>query len=97
MDPWPRERSTTEIYVILKLLQAFQKHPQSQVTAGIRTYLDKRYYLEPKREKYLLGIIRRTKPETSQSQQFKSTGSPLLDAAMDAYHSGKLAIGEASE
>ncbi|MFH1147468.1 MAG: hypothetical protein V1736_07150 [Pseudomonadota bacterium] len=84
--------------VMLRTLQAFQKYPQPQVIAGIRTYLDKQYYQDKtKREAYLLGIIRKTKAEVQQPQQFKSSGSALFDKAMDAYHSGKLAIGEAGE
>lgn len=64
--------------VILGLLQAFQKYPAGQILAGMRTYLEKEYCKQGKGEKYLLGIIRNSKAETSQPE-FRSTGSSLLD------------------
>jgi hypothetical protein len=66
--------------IILSFLQSLQKYPQEKIRQGIRTYLEREYWQEGKDEKYLLGIIRNeSKRATGQPQEFKSTGSPLLD------------------
>lgn len=64
------------------ILKTWERHPVESVMAGIRTYLEKGYHGQGKDEKYLLGIIRNLKPESSMAagQFMKSTGSPLYDA-----------------
>ena len=49
------------------ILQGWNEYPVESVMAGIKTYLDKDYAGQGKTEKYLLGIIRNAKPETSYS------------------------------
>jgi hypothetical protein len=75
-------RKTNRIFpsVILKLIQDFQGYPEGQVLTGMKTYLEKDYHKEGKKEAYLLGIIRNQKPDPTPIPEFKSTGSPLLDA-----------------
>ncbi len=46
---------------------------------GMRTYLEKGYHAQGKKETYLLGIIRNLKPETSNILEPKLTGSLLDD------------------
>ena len=67
--------------VKLKILQSWEKYPVSQVMAGIRTFLDKDYHQQGKKEAYLLGIIRNHKPVESITggQVMKATGSCLDD------------------
>ena len=67
--------------VILSLLQELQKFSQEKIKGGVQIYLDREYWKQGKKERYLLGIIRNHRPgETNPSQENKSTGSPLLDA-----------------
>jgi hypothetical protein len=47
--------------VLVAQLQKWEKYPVEQVEAGFRTYLDKGYADQGKREEYLLGIIRNQK------------------------------------
>ena len=60
--------------VLIAQLQKWQRYPVRQVEAAIKTYLEKDYAAQGKREAYLLGIIRNQKAESKQSKQ--STGSP---------------------
>lgn len=71
--------------VILSMLKDWEKYPPEQVERGIKTYLEKAYHLESKREEYLLGIIRNQKdplplkngyPEKSSTKK----GQDLLSA-----------------
>ncbi len=66
--------------VILKLLQDFQKYSEGQILTGMKTYLEKGYHTQGKKEPYLLGIIRNLKSDPSPTPEPKSTGSSLLDA-----------------
>ncbi|MCX5829210.1 MAG: hypothetical protein NTV58_14580 [Deltaproteobacteria bacterium] len=76
--------------VKLSILQSWEQYPVESVMAGIRTYLDKGYGNQGKKESYLLGIIRNVKPEASISGLTrKATGSPLLD---DHYRSQGIRI-----
>lgn len=68
--------------VKLSILDQWSKYPVTQVMAGLKTYLEKGYADQGKRENYLLAIIRNSdgpKPEEQQGETMKSTGSPLLD------------------
>jgi len=67
--------------VELSILKAWERYPVESVMAGIKTFLEKGYQNQGKDEKYLLGIIRNSKPEASTTggHVMKSTGSPLLD------------------
>jgi hypothetical protein len=47
--------------VLFAQLQKWNRYPVEQVEAGIRTYLEKNYAGQGKREAYLLGIIRNQK------------------------------------
>jgi hypothetical protein len=64
---------------ILNLLHAFQKYQLDQVITGMTIFIEKGCAHEGKDEAYLKGIIRRQRI-TSTRQEFKPTGSPLLDA-----------------
>jgi hypothetical protein len=44
--------------VLIAQLQKWEKYPAEQVEMGIRTYLEKDYAGQGKREEYLMGIIR---------------------------------------
>ena len=44
--------------VTLSILQEWERYPVESVLSGVRTYLEKGYADQGKREKYLLGIIR---------------------------------------
>lgn len=69
--------------VTLSILQAWSRHPIEAVEAGLRTYLQKGYADQGKRESYLLGIIRGKATEIQRQPQPArpaSTGSALLDA-----------------
>jgi len=61
----------------VKALKAWEKYPVEIVERSIQTYLSKNCAADGKDEKYLLGIIRKQKPE---KQTPTSTGSPLLDS-----------------
>ncbi len=67
--------------VKLSILQSWNKYPVESVMTGTRAYLEKGYAEQKKGEKYLLGIIRNLKPETSMTsvEVMKSTGSHALD------------------
>ncbi len=68
--------------VLITQLEKWKRYPVEQVEAAMRTYLDRDYAGQGKREEYLLGIIR-----NQQSEEVKpeSTGSP----ALDAYYAGQ--------
>ena len=51
--------------VLLAQLQKWDRYPTERVEAGIRTFLEKDYGGQGKREEYLLGIIRNQKNEKS--------------------------------
>jgi len=68
--------------VLIAFLQKCERYPVQQVEAGFRSYLEKDYADQGKKEEYLLGIIRGTK---IRKQRQESTGSALLDA----YYAGK--------
>lgn len=73
--------------VKLSILRKWERYPVEQVEAGIRTYLERDYAGEGKREEYLLGIIRNLNNQGSRDQDperhaLRSTGSALLDRAM---------------
>ena len=72
--------------VKLSILQGWEKYPVDQVQEGVRVYLSKGYAGEGKNENYLLGIIRNpnrpVKGQESGSVGFTSTGSALLDNAI---------------
>jgi phage replication O-like protein O len=71
--------------VKLSILKSWERYPVESVMAGIKTYLEKGYAAEGKREAYLLGIIRNNgngqhrDSEISDGQVMKSTGSKALD------------------
>ena len=72
--------------VRLSILKSWERYPVESVMAGIKTFLEKGYADQGKKEAYLLGIIRNNgdngKLEDSavRGQSMKSTGSPLLDS-----------------
>jgi len=74
--------------VRMSILKSWERFPVTQVTGGIRTYLEKGCADQGKGERYLLGIIRNSAEAYGDDadQGFKSTGSPLLDA----YRRGEL-------
>jgi hypothetical protein len=51
--------------IILAQLEKWAKYPISQVESGIRTYLERGYAAEGKKEAYLLGIIRNGTPAST--------------------------------
>lgn len=53
--------------VLLAQLRRWARYPADQVLRGIRTYLEEDYAADGKDERYLLGIIRRTKVQSSES------------------------------
>ena len=55
-----RKSSRIADTVKLSILRSWERHPVESVMAGIRTYLEKGYATEGKREAYLLGIICRS-------------------------------------
>jgi hypothetical protein len=64
------------------ILQRFEKHDRQQVLTGCRAYLEKKYHLDGKTEKYLFGIIRNSAAQTPEpAPGFITTGSRLLDEA----------------
>ena len=66
--------------VKLSILQSWERYPVESVMTGIKTYLEKGYADQGKKEAYLLGIIRNLKPEDNTGEQvMKSTGSYALD------------------
>ena len=71
--------------VKFSILKAWERYPVESVMAGIKTFLEKGYHNEGKREKYLLGIIRNNgngnhrESEITGGQVMKSTGSHALD------------------
>lgn len=69
--------------VQLSILQSWERYPVSQVMSGIIKYLDQKYHLQGKNEKYLLGIIRNSNGQEYKGAMpapvFESSGSPLLD------------------
>ena len=65
--------------IILAQLKAWKQYPPGQVHGGIKIYLSKECHQEGKGEKYLLGIIR-NQPEPEKNREFRSTGSPMVDA-----------------
>lgn len=80
--------------VILSLLLKFDGYPEGQVLAGMKTYLEKGYHAQGKREPYLIGIIRNLKADPSPIPEPKSTGSSLLDAYyLDRDHPEKSTFG----
>jgi hypothetical protein len=76
--------------IILSLLQNLRKYPEAQVIAGMKTYLDRDYCRQGKKEAYLFGIIRNQKVDSAPYQNFKLSGSSLLDA----YYRDKAVAGE---
>jgi hypothetical protein len=66
--------------VLLVQLQKWERYPVKLAEAGMKTYLDKGYADQGKREDYLLGIIRRISKEKSKSPNQEGTGSALLDS-----------------
>jgi hypothetical protein len=73
--------------VVLKLLHEIRKYPEGQIIAGMKTYLERDYCRQGKKEAYLLGIIRNQKIDFSTGQKLKTTGSSLLDS----YYQNKVA------
>ena len=70
--------------VKLSMMQALERYPAESVMTGIRTYLEKGYHDQGKKEAYLLGIIRnngnlQAGESTTGKAVMKSTGSALLD------------------
>ena len=49
--------------VLIAQLQKWDRYPVEQVEAGIRVYLEKDYATEGKCEKYLYGIIRKSRSQ----------------------------------
>ena len=74
-----RKSSRIADTVKLSILKAWERYPVESVMAGIKTFLDKGYHHQGKKEAYLLGIIRNFKPEASMTrgQVMKATGSIL--------------------
>ena len=52
--------------ILLAQLKKWARYPAEQVEAGINVYLEKNYAAGGRDEKYLFGIIRRTKIQTSE-------------------------------
>lgn len=69
--------------VKLSILKSWERYPVESVMAGIKTFLDKGYHHQGKKEAYLLGIIRNNgnlqEKESTGGQVRKSTGSHALD------------------
>lgn len=57
--------------VLLAQLKKWESYPIAQVEAGIRTYLEKGYAGQGKREGYLLGIIRNGSVQATHHQQHR--------------------------
>jgi len=70
--------------VKLNILQQWNKYPADQVLSGIRTYLEKDYAAQGKKENYLWGIIKGSVQQKQSTnipgdKVMKSTGSAALD------------------
>jgi len=63
--------------VWLSQLEKWEHYHADQVETGIQTYLEKDYASQGKDEKYLYGIITKTKLPTAKPS---TTGSTLLDS-----------------
>ncbi|MFZ2398299.1 MAG: hypothetical protein WAW31_06495 [Smithella sp.] len=70
--------------VKINILQQWNKYHIDQVLSGIRTFLEKDYAAQGKKENYLLGIIKgsaqqKTATSIPGGKVIKSTGSAALD------------------
>jgi len=74
-----RKRGKVSDSIILAQLQNWEKYLPGQIEAGIKTYLSKSCHLQGKDERYLLGIIRKVKPEDRPQVKSKGSRSRLLD------------------
>lgn len=66
-----RKSSKVADSVLMAQLRKWERYPVDQVEAGIKTYLDKDYAAQGKREDYLLGIIRNNPKQTFKEKTWR--------------------------
>ena len=79
--------------VKVKILQQFEKFDRQQVFAGCRTYLEKQYHLDGKKENYLFGIIHNKTAEPAPAAPARAVSE--FDRALEKFNRNQTAQGAA--